>query len=156
MSHIISWLFTDPQTAGANTASGKPEVFHYYVPWIIFCSLGLVLPAYYWLEGRRRLFGSHTLHKYLLDKFMTQIAWIAFVGWFAIGARWALDGSLFSYRFWRYAWALWFAVVIVRWLVYMIRKYPTEIKQYRQYRTQQQYMPLPKSRRTGRTVARAR
>ena len=43
MDKVIAWLFTDPN----NTASGTPETFHFYLPWMIFCGLGLLIPLYF-------------------------------------------------------------------------------------------------------------
>ena len=41
--NLIEWLFTDPQTAGSNAGLSKPELFHYYIPWIVFCCLGILI-----------------------------------------------------------------------------------------------------------------
>jgi hypothetical protein len=147
MDHVIQWLFTDAQTAGAATPSGQPEVFHFYLPWMIFCALGLLIPFYYWVEGRKRFFGSHTLHKAILDKMMNQLALLAFVGPFVMFGRWAMYYTFFSFRIWRYLWLLWGVILIVYWLVYFITKYPREIREYRYQRTMSQYIPQPKQKR---------
>jgi hypothetical protein len=145
MDHIVQWLFTDPQSATGDAA--HPEQFHFWVPWIIFCALGLLIPFYYRVEGRKRFFGGHALHKYLLDKFGNQLALVAFVGWLVMGARAFMDSSLFSWRIWRYGWLLWVAIIVGYWTYYMIRRYPAEIQQYRRHRTMQQYVPQPKQKR---------
>jgi len=116
MDHIVQWLFTDPQSATGDAA--HPEHFHFWVPWIIFCALGLLIPFYYWVEGRKRFFSKHTLHKYLLDKFVNQLALVAFVGWLVMGARAFMDSSLFSWRVWRYGWLLWVAIIVGYWTYY--------------------------------------
>lgn len=148
MDHIVQWLFTDPITASGDAA--HPEQFHFWVPWIIFCALGLLVPFYYWVEGRRRFFGSHTLHKGMMDKIMNQLALIAFVGWFVMGARAFMDSSLFSWRVWRYGWLLWIAIVVGYWVYFMIRRYPRLLDKHRYQRTMQQY--IPKSRRERRAA----
>lgn len=155
MDHIIQFLFTDPQTAGAKTAGGKPEVFHYYVQWAIVCGLGLLIPLYYWLEGRKRFFGSNALSKYILDKMMNQLALFAFIGPFIMFGRWALDSSFFSWRIWRYGWALWGVALVVYWLYFFIARYPDMNRAYKRQRTLERYMPQPKPRRkTARAGAR--
>lgn len=145
MNNIIHWLFTDPITASGDQA--HPEVFHFYLPWIIFCALGLLIPLYYWVEGRKRFFGSHTLNKAILDKMMNQLALFAFVGPFIMFGRWAMDSSFFSWRIWRYLWLLWGAILVVCWLYYFIARYNHQLASYRAYRTKQQYMPQPKPKR---------
>ncbi len=152
MGNIIQWFFTSPTDAGLQTASGKPEQFHFYLPWIIFCVLGLLIPFYYRMEGRRRFFGSHALHKAILDKMTNQLALLAFVGPFIMFARYAMDPTFFSFRIWRYLWLLWGVVLIVYWLVYFIRRYPTEIRAYRLHRTMRQYVPQPRAKRMRRTA----
>ena len=147
MNHIVQWLFTDPISAGTNTQSGNEEQFHFYLPWIIFCALGLLIPFYYWIEGRKRFFGSHTLHKYILDKMMNQLALLAFAGPLLMFGRRYMDSSLFSWRVWRYGWLLWGAILIVYWTIYFIRTYPQQIAEYRRYRTMQKYVPQPKTKR---------
>lgn len=144
MDKIVAFLFQDPQTAGG---FGTPETFHFYVPWIIACALGLLVPFYYFVEGRKRFFGSHTLHKALLDRFFNQMWPIALVGWFLIGARYALDSSLFSWRFWRYGWLLWIAIYLGYWIFYMARRYPNDIRWYRRERTLARYRPQPNPKR---------
>ena len=150
MNNIVQFLFTDPISAGANTPSGNEEVFHFYLPWIIFCALGLLTWFYYSVEGRKRLFGSHTLHKYILDRMTNQLALLSFVGLPLMAARRWMDSSLFSCRVWRYGWLLWGAILVVYWLVYFIRSYPQQIADYRRYRTMQKYIPQPKAKRDRR------
>lgn len=147
MNHIVQFLFTDPVSAGAQTASGKPEVFHFYLPWIIVCVLGLLIPFYYWMEGRRRFFGSHTVNKYVLDKMMNQLALWAFVGPFVMFGRWAMDSSLFSWRIWRYLWALWAVILVVYWAIFFVRTYPKMLRDYKYRRTMEKYIPQPKAKR---------
>ena len=147
MNHIITFLFTDPQSAGAQTASGKPEVFHFYLQWGIFCALGLLIPMYYWLEGRRRFFGARRLGKYILDKMMNQLALFAFIGPIIMFGRWALDSSFFSWRIWRYGWLAWGAVLVVYWIYFFIAKFPEMSREYKRQRTLERYMPQPKPKR---------
>jgi len=147
MDKIISFLFTDPVSAGANTSSGNPEVFHFYLPWIIFCALGLLIPFYYGVEARKRFFGGHTVNKWVADKMMNQLWPLALVGFVLIGARFALNGSLFSFRFWRYAWLIWGVVLIVYWTYFFIARYDKMLKSYRAYRVKAQYHPRPNTKR---------
>ncbi|MEO7001034.1 MAG: hypothetical protein ABI068_04435 [Ktedonobacterales bacterium] len=154
ISKIMTWLFTDPVTAGSGTASGNAEAFHYYLPWIIFCSLALLIPLYYALEGRKRFFGHHTLNKYLMDRFMGQVWPIGLVGFILIGARYALDSSLFAWRFWRYGWLVWVAVIALYWLYYLAFRYAGDLAAYRAQRTLEKYHPQPNKRRTARAGAR--
>ncbi|HEY1391336.1 MAG TPA: hypothetical protein VGF38_22550 [Ktedonobacterales bacterium] len=138
MDKVIAYLFTDPN----NTASGTPETFHYYLPWMIFCGLGLLIPLYYAFEGRKRFFGHHTLHKYLMTKFMNQLWPLALVGWILIGARYA-ELSLFDWRIWRYGWLLWLGIIAVYWGLYFTRHYSHHLDHYNRERVKAQYIPPP-------------
>lgn len=148
MNHLVQWLFTDPQTAGQNTSSGAVEPFHFWIPWIVFCALGLLIPLYYSLEGRKRFFGGHALHKYMLDKMMGQLALFAGVGLPLMLGRWAMDFTFMSWRIWRYLWLLWGAYYIVYWGYFMIFKYPDMLREYRRHRTWEKYIPQPKPKKS--------
>ncbi|MGZ3630323.1 MAG: hypothetical protein ACXVDN_22015, partial [Ktedonobacteraceae bacterium] len=80
--NLIQWLFTDPCTAtncvvGTATSPGTPpETFHFYVPWIIFCSLGVLIPFYYSVEGRKRFVKDKPVIKNMLDRFL---GWLAII-----------------------------------------------------------------------------
>lgn len=136
MDKAINWLFTDPTTSN----------FHFYVPWMIVCALGLLIPIYYWLEARKRFFWRNALHKYLLDKFTRQLWPIAFVGWFLIAFRYA-QLSIFSWRAWRYAWAIWLVALLAYWAYYMIARYRGERARYLRQRELARYYPQIKARR---------
>ncbi|HEY7975091.1 MAG TPA: hypothetical protein VID72_07095, partial [Ktedonobacterales bacterium] len=124
MPGILKWLFTDPVTAGSATSSGNPEVFHFYALWIIFCALALIVPIYYYLEGRKRFTGHHALNKYILDRILLrQLIPVALVGWLLIGMRYAMDYNLFSWRIWRYMWLLWVAGLAIYWIYYFSFRY---------------------------------
>lgn len=138
MDKVISWLFTDPTT----NAAGQSVGFQFYLPWMIFCGLGLLIPLYYAFEGRRRFFGHHTLHKYLMTKFMNQLWPLALVGWILIGARYA-ELSLFDWRIWRYGWLLWLAIIAIYWGLYFTRHYSAQLEYYKQERVKAQYVPPP-------------
>jgi len=159
MNHLIQWLFTDPVTAEssvANAPSGAAEPFHFWIPWIVFCVLGLVIWAYYWLEGRRRFFGGHALNKYVLDKITGQLALFSFVAFFIMFGRWALDNTFFADRFWRYAWLAWGMGYLVYWGYFFAFKYPDMLRDYRRRRTMEKYIPQPKPKKakTARAAAR--
>lgn len=147
MQGLISWFFTDPQQAGLNTPSGHPEQFHFYVPWIIFCALGLLLPIYYALEGRKRFFGHHALNKYIMDRIMNQLWPLALVGFILIGMRAGTDGTLFAWRIWRYLWALWGAGLAIYWFYYFTFRYSGDRAWYRNKRTMEKYYPQPRQKR---------
>ena len=52
--NLIHWLFDDPLTAGTNAGLSGPETFHFLYPWLIFCSVGVLIAFYYSVEGRKR------------------------------------------------------------------------------------------------------
>jgi hypothetical protein len=147
MHGIITWLFTDPQTAGLNTASTKPEVFHFYLPWIIFCALGLILPFYYAMEGRKRFFGHHALNKFIMDRITNQLWPLALVGFILMGMRYAMDSTLFAWRFWRYGWALWCLGLAIYWIYYFGFRYANDRAWYKNKRTLEKYYPQPRGKR---------
>jgi hypothetical protein len=169
MGNLFQWLFTDPQTACSSasaassicasikTANGTQyiEVFHYWIPWIVFVALGLLIPAYYAVEGRRRLVKGRSLplHKILLDKFMNQLALWAVVAPFIMFGRYALDSSFFAWRLWRYGWLAWGAGIGIYWLVYFARRYHRERDQYLTRQMLGQYVPAPRARRKAVTRA---
>jgi hypothetical protein len=162
MGNLITWLFTDPLTACSSvTAANKVcaaistsngtqyvEVFRFYLPWIIFCALGLLIPLYYAAEGRRRFVKGNMLLKRNMDRVMKQLAWVAGIGWLIMGARYAMDSSFFAWRFWRYAWLAWAVALVIYWGVYLVRRFPAERKQYRDYMILSQYVPEPRNKRT--------
>jgi hypothetical protein len=161
--NIFNWLFTDPFSACAavnapskvcravQTVNGTQytEIFHYYLPWMIVCALGLLIPFYYWAEGRKRFVKGRVLplYKFMVDKVMTQLAWLAFVGWILMGGRYAADSTFFAWRFWRYAWLAWALGIVIYWAVYFVRKYPAEIRAWRSHQVLSQYVPEPRAKR---------
>ena len=146
MDKIMSFLFTDPVSAGYNTPSNHPETFHFYLPWIIVCSLLLLIPIYYGLEGRKRFFGHHTLHKYLADRFVGQLWPLGLVGFFLIIFRYTLDSVFLSFRVWRYAWALWAVAIVVYWAYYFAVRYSDQRRAFLRQRTLEKYHPQPRRR----------
>ncbi len=142
MGAIIQWLFTDPATAGGNGPGGT-EQFHFYIPWLIFLFLGILIPFYYWVEGRKRFFKKNVLNKRLMDKYINKYLIITLVGWPILGARWLLPGTPLAWRFWRYAWLVWVAVVAFRLLFYLVARYPEERRDYLRNERLLQYFPKP-------------
>ena len=140
MGAIITWLFTDPTTAGG--ANGV-EKFHFYLPWLIFLALGLLVPFYYWVEGRKRFFKKNWLNRQLMDKYMNKLVIIALVGWPILGARVYIDNSPLAWRIWRYAWLIWLVVVVARLLFYLVARYPEERLDYLRNARLVQYFPKP-------------
>ncbi|HEV2235660.1 MAG TPA: hypothetical protein VGR57_03275 [Ktedonobacterales bacterium] len=167
MDHLLKWLFTDPQTACADaTAANKVcaaipgatsqqfvEVFHFYVPWLIFCALGVLIPIYYNLEGRKRFVKGNMLLKRNLDRFMDHhLPWLGGVGLMLIAFRYAADSAFLSWRAWRYAWLAWGLGIAIFWGYYLVRRFPKERAYYQRYHTLMRYVPQPRKRRP---VARA-
>jgi hypothetical protein len=152
MGNLIAWLFTDACTAGGGPPSGNancpnPEVFHFYAPWIAFCAIGLLFAGYYEFEGRKRLVRNHMLYRALLDKFTRQIALLCFIGPFLIFARYAMDGTFFQWRIWRYLWLAWAVSIALYWLYYFIARYESHRAGYERQRTMAQYIPPPRPKR---------
>ena len=165
MGAIIQWLFTDPVTAGGGTGKGPQgsELFHFYLPWIIFCVLGLVAWAYYWAEGRKRFFKKNVMNKRLMDSYTNKFAAIALVSLPLIGMRYLLDSTFFAWRFWRYLWLFWLAYVVIRLAIYLVpfplkfrgkelrkRSYRQERAEYLHNERLLQYFPKPKDAKKAR------
>lgn len=125
----------------------------YMLPWIVFCALSIAIPAYYFLEGRKRFVGRHALNKWALDRFFNQLWPLGLVGFILIGAV-AGDVSLFSGYFWQYIWALWALVLFGYWAYYFGFKYREHLASYRHQRTKERYMPPPKPKRARTAGAR--
>jgi len=144
MNNLISWLFSDAVTLGGGT---NPAPFKFWVPWIAFCAGALLVWLYYNVEGRKRLVRNHWLNKSILDRMTNQFAAVALVGWFVMLGLWAMDTTLFSWRFWQVLWLAWLVIVAGRWLFYFMFKYKGELAYYKWQRIHQQYVSPPKSKR---------
>jgi formate-dependent nitrite reductase membrane component NrfD len=143
--NLIQWLFTDPFTAATNGGLTVPEEpFHFYVPWLIFCSLGVLITFYYSVEGRRRFFKNKPIIKYMLDRYIGWFSVICVLGYPIIFARAYLDAYFFAWRFWRYLWLAALVVWAITWIVYLVRKYPKERADFKAYQNRQQYVPKSK------------
>jgi len=148
--NLIQWLFTDPFTAATNGGLSVPEEpFHFYVPWLIFCSLGVLIAFYYSVEGRRRFFKNMPIIKYMLDRYIGWFSVICVLGYPLIFARAYLDAYFFAWRFWRYLWLAALVVLAITWIVYLIRKYPKERAEFLAYQNRQQYIPKSKRKVTS-------
>jgi len=148
--NLIQWLFTDPFTAATNGGLSVPEEpFHFYVPWLIFCSLGVLITFYYSVEGRRRFFKNMPIIKYMLDRYIGWFSVICVLGYPLIFARAYLDAYFFAWRFWRYLWLAALVVWAITWIVYLIRKYPKERAEFLAYQNRQQYIPKSKRKVTS-------
>jgi uncharacterized membrane protein len=145
--NLIQWLFTDPFTAAANAGQSGEEPFHFYVPWLIFCSLGVLITFYYSVEGRKRFFKNKPLIKYMLDRYLGWFAVICVLGYPIIFARAYLDAYFFAWRFWRYLWLAALVAWAITWIVYLIRKYPKERADFKAYQNRQQYVPKSSKRK---------
>ena len=148
--NLIQWLFTDPFTAATNGGLTVPEEpFHFYVPWLIFCSLGVLIAFYYSVEGRRRFFKNMPIIKYMLDRYIGWFSVICVLGYPIIFARAYLDAYFFAWRFWRYLWLAALVVWAITWIVYLVRKYPKERADFKAYQNRQQYVPKSKRKVTS-------
>ena len=146
--NLIQWLFTDPFTAATNGGlSVAEEPFHFYVPWIIFCSLGVLIAFYYSVEGRKRFVKDKPVIKYMLDRYLGWLAVICLIGFPLIFARAYLDAYFFAWRVWRYLWLVGLLAWAITWAVYLIRKYPKERANYLAYQNRQQYVPKSSKRK---------
>jgi uncharacterized membrane protein len=138
--NLIDWLFQDPTTAGYNTAAGAPEQFHFYLPWIIFCSVGLLIGFYYSVEGRKRLFKNKPLIKYMLDRYLFWLGVLCVIAFFIMGFRYAIPYAFFAWRVWRYLWLAGLLAWAITWVVYLVRKYPQERASDIAYQKSKQYI----------------
>lgn len=146
--NLIQWLFTDPFTAATNGGLSVPEEpFHFYVPWLIFCSLGVLITFYYSVEGRKRFFKNKPLIKYMLDRYLGWFAVICVLGYPLMFARKYLDAYFFAWRFWRYLWLAALVVWAITLIVYLVRKYPKERADFKAYQNRQQYVPKSSKRK---------
>lgn len=145
--NLINWLFTDPCTATncvvatATTPATPPETFHFYLPWLIFCSLGLLVAFYYSVEGRKRFVKNKPVMKYMLDRYLGWFAIICILGYPLIFSRAFLYEYFFAWRFWRYLWLVGLLVWAILWIIYLVRKYPQERDNYLAYQNRKQYIP---------------
>jgi hypothetical protein len=148
--NLIQWLFTDPFTAATNGGLTVPEEpFHFYVPWIVFCCLGVLITFYYSVEGRKRFFRNKPLIKYMLDRYLGWFAVICILGFPLIFARAYLDPYFFAWRIWRYLWLAGLVAWAITWIVYLVRKFPKERADYRAYQERQQYVPKSRKRKVA-------
>jgi hypothetical protein len=138
--NLFSWLFNDVTTTS----------FRFYIPWLIVNIAAIIIPIYYYLEGRKRFVGHHTLNKWIADRFMNLLWPIGLVGLILEGAVVA-QMAILGWRFWRYAWALWLAIFLGYWIWYFVMRYRLHLASYKSERTKQQYMPKPKRARSATT-----
>jgi len=146
--NLIQWLFTDPFTAAQNGGlTVAEEPFHFYVQWIIFCSVGVLIAFYYSVEGRRRFVRDKPIIKYMFDRYLGWFAVICVLGFPLIFSRFALDQYFFSWRVWRYLWLAGLLVWAILWIVYLVRKFPKELANYKAYQKRQEYVPKSSKRK---------
>jgi len=145
--NLINWLFTDPCTATncvvatATTPATPPEPFHFYLPWLIFCSLGLLIAFYYSVEGRKRFVKNKPVMMYMLDRYLGWFAIVCILGYPLIFSRAFLYEYFFAWRVWRYLWLVGLLVWAVLWAIYLVRKYPQERDSWRARENIKQYIP---------------
>jgi hypothetical protein len=115
----------------------------------------LLIPFYYWVEGRKRFFGHHTVNKWAVDG-LTNYLWpIGLVGFILMGAVTA-DMSIFSSRIWIILWALWALAFAGYWIYYFGFRHRLHLAAYRAQRTKERYMPQPRTKRRSARAAGAR
>jgi hypothetical protein len=153
VGNLIVWLFTDPTQAGTNGNLPGPEPFHYSLPWLIFCLLGLLIYFYYMVEGRKRFVKSRPILKYMLDRYLGWFAVICFVGLPILASRIYLNNFFFAWRAWRYLWLVALGVWLVWWILYLVRRYPEDVANHTAYINRQQYIPKG-SKKKARTATR--
>jgi hypothetical protein len=104
---------------------GNPVDFRYFLPFLIFCGVGLLIWFYYWVEGRKRFLDrSYYVKHNLVDPYLNWLAVICFVGIPIALSRVVLPGFFFAWRFWRYLWLVALLVWAVLLVVYLVRKLP--------------------------------
>ncbi len=144
---LINWLFTDPCTATnctaatSGTAATQPETFHFYVLWIVFCIVGILIPFYYSVEGRKRFVKFKPVAKYMLDRYLGWLAIICIIGFPLIFSRAYLYQYFFAWRVWRYGWLAGLLVWAILWILYLTRKYPRERDAFLAEQNRKQYIP---------------
>ena len=151
--NLIQWLFTSPADATGDPV--HPEKFHFYIQWLVFNTALIAAWFYYQVEGRRRFFSSHYVHRRILDKMLNQLAIFAAVGYIVLAFRYAATSSLLGDRFWRYGWLVWGLVLVIYWAVYFVRSYRDDVAGYREYLTRQQYVSPPKAKQAKRARGKA-
>lgn len=137
MNAIMTWLFT--------ARPDLPDPSFNWAPWLIVIAAGLLIPRYYWVEGRRKIpwIKNHTVWKqYILDRLFSspQLPLWAFVGLVLLGAQ-GLDTSFFSWRFWLVIWVGWGVAIAVYWLMYFIRQFPQHMVAYERFQERAKYLP---------------
>jgi hypothetical protein len=137
---LYHWLFDDAYTAGQNAGLPGSENFKFFWPFLIFCLAGLLISFYYSVEGRKRFVKNKPVLKAMFDRYLGWFAVICFVGIPIVLARVALDQFFFSWRLWRYLWAIALVIWAILWIVYLVRKYPEERAGYLYRQSQRRYM----------------
>ena len=151
MGNLIAWLFTDPATEGVNSPSGLPTSMN-FTPWLILVALGLLLPIYYNLEGRKKIpwIKNHTIWKqYILDRMMAQLVPWALTGGIILAFRFGLTSSFFAWRIWQVLWVGWLAALVIYWIYYFIRIYPSHIVAFEKQKELSKFLPSSNRRRTA-------
>ena len=67
--NLIDWLFGQ---GGVGPTSGA-DPFRFFIPWLIINIAALLIPLYYYLEGRKRFVGHHTLNKWIASSLQSVI-----------------------------------------------------------------------------------
>jgi uncharacterized membrane protein len=155
--NLIQWLFTDPCTAtGSSCTAGAvppPETFHFLIPWTIFCIIGVLIPFYYYVEGRKRFVKDKHAVKNMLDRFLGWLAIICILGFPLIFARIFLYEYFFAWRVWRYLWLAGLLAWAIVWIVYLIRKFPREKAYYLEKEKRDKYIPKSSKSKNARRKA---
>lgn len=154
IGNILGWLFTDPQTAGASSASGLAQPFPYYALWLVILGLAIVVPVYYSVEGRRKIswIKDHMIWKqYVFDRMAPQLGWWGFVGLIVILFRYIANSTPFAWPIWIVLLIGWGVGIVAYWLYYFIRRHNSLMVSFDRQRERQKF--LPTSNRKRRTAS---
>lgn len=122
-----------------------PPLTHtdFVLPWLVISGLSLLLWAYYYLEGRKRIAAGDAQIQHRLQQFMNGLGWIGLMGAIFAFTRWG-DLAIFAWQLWLALWGLAVAAFVLYWVWYLTFKYPGERAAYVAHITHQQYLPKPK------------
>ncbi len=149
MGNLIPWLFTDPATEGLNSTSGQPTPMNFFWWLLLLGVLGVLFPLYYHFEGRKKIpsIKNHRVRKYFLDRMEAQLVPWAIAGFVVLGFRYALTTSFFAWRIWHVLWIGWLVVIVLYWIYYFIRIYPSHMVGFEKQKELSKFVPGSNRRR---------
>ncbi len=148
MGNYLQWLFTDPLTAGGGTTQ---QPFPYYTLWFVLIGITILVPLYYWLEGRRRItwIKDHYVWKQqVLDRLTQHIAWWGGIAAVVLAFRYISPSTPFAWPIWFGLLFAWAAVIIGYWLYYFIRHHNGHLVAFERQRERQKFLkPMNRAKR---------